>query len=62
MRIIALTNEAKKDILDNLLKRSPNNYAEYEATVNQIISDVRTRRDEAVFDYTLKFAAAQQLV
>lgn len=55
MRIIALTNEAKKDILDNLLKRSPNNYAEYEATVNQIISDVRTRRDEAVFDYTLKF-------
>lgn len=50
-----MTNEAKKDILDNLLKRSPNNYAEYEATVNQIISDVRTRRDEAVFDYTLKF-------
>ena len=55
MRIIALTNETKKDILDNLLKRSPNNYTDYEATVNEIISNVRTRRDEAVFDYTRKF-------
>lgn len=55
MRIVALTNETKKDILDNLLKRSPNNYMEYEATVNEIINNVRTRRDEAVFDYTLKF-------
>ncbi|MDE7046117.1 MAG: histidinol dehydrogenase, partial [Acetatifactor sp.] len=55
MKIIALTNETKNDILNSLLKRSPNNYTEYEATVNEIINDVRTRKDEAVFDYTLKF-------
>lgn len=55
MRIVALSEETKEDILNNLLKRSPNNYMEYEATVNEIINSVRTRRDEAVFEYTLKF-------
>lgn len=55
MKIVALTNETKKDILDNLLKRSPNNYMEYEAAVNEIIKNVRARRDGAVFDYTLEF-------
>lgn len=55
MRIITLTNETKKDLLDKLLKRSPNNYTEYEATVDEIVRNVRQRRDEAVFEYTLKF-------
>lgn len=55
MRIVALTNETKQSILDDLLKRSPNNYTQYEATVNEIIERVRTEKNKAVFDYTLQF-------
>lgn len=55
MRIIKLSEEIRKSILDDLLKRSPNNYSQYEATVNEIIRDVKCRRDQALFDYTLKF-------
>lgn len=55
MRIVSLSKETKKSILNDLLKRSPNNYTQFEATVNEIIDAVRTKGDEAVFDYTLKF-------
>ena len=55
MRIIELSNETKQSILDDLLKRSPNNYSQYEATVNDIIEAVKTKKDDAVFEYTLKF-------
>lgn len=55
MRIIALSTETQKNILNDLLKRSPNNYSQYEATVNEIIEKVRTEGDKALFDYTLKF-------
>lgn len=55
MRILTLTDETKQDILNGLLKRSPNNYTQYEATVNEIIGRVRSQGDEAVFDYTLQF-------
>lgn len=55
MRIVALSNDTKQSILDDLLKRSPNNYTQYEATVNEIIDRVKTEGDAAVFDYTLKF-------
>lgn len=55
MRIIKLTAETKQGILEDLLKRSPNNYSEYEETVNEIIAKVKTERDQALFDYTLKF-------
>ncbi len=55
MKIIALSNETKKSILDDLLKRSPNNYTEYEATVNEIIENVKENGDKAVFEYTAKF-------
>ena len=55
MRIVTLSNETKQSILDDLLKRSPNNYSQYEATVNEIIDAVRTKKDQALFDYTLKF-------
>ena len=48
MRIIELTGETKKNILNDLLKRSPNHYGEYEETVNDIIRQVRERGDEAV--------------
>ena len=52
MRIVTLNESVKKDILGSLLKRSPNQYTEYEATVNEIVAAVREKGDEAVFDYT----------
>ena len=55
MRIVQLTQDSKKNILNNMLKRSPNNYGTYEETVNQILADVKARGDEAVFEYTKKF-------
>lgn len=55
MRTIRLTAESRKDILDNLLKRSPNNYGQYEAVVADIIANVREKGDQAVFDYTSQF-------
>lgn len=55
MRTIKLTAETKANLLSNLLKRSPNNYSEYESTVNGILEDVRKDGDRALFDYTLKF-------
>lgn len=55
MKIIKLTDETKQDILSSLLKRSPNNYAQYEKTVADIIENVRENNDEAVFAYTKQF-------
>ena len=55
MRIVDLTNETKQDILSSLLKRSPNNYAQYEKTVADIIDNVRTNKNAAVFSYTKQF-------
>ena len=58
MRILKLTKETQNNILENLLKRSPNSYGEFERRVNDIIQNVREKRDEAVFEYTLKFDGA----
>ena len=58
MRILKLTKETQNNILENLLKRSPNSYGEFESRVNDIIQTVREKRDEAVFEYTLKFDGA----
>lgn len=55
MKTIRLTAEARKDILDNLLKRSPNNYGQYEKVVADIIANVREKGDAALFDYTSQF-------
>ncbi len=55
MRIIELTNETKNNVLEDLLKRSPNNYSSYESTVNEIIENVKTNKDQAIFEYTAKF-------
>ena len=55
MRIVALDKESKQSILNDLLKRSPNNYSQYESTVNQIIDRVRAEGDKALFDYTQQF-------
>ncbi|MBR3600372.1 MAG: histidinol dehydrogenase, partial [Lachnospiraceae bacterium] len=58
MRIIELNEESKKDILSNLLKRSPDNYGSYEATVKEIVEDVHVNKDAALFKYTEKFDKA----
>ncbi|MCR4617111.1 MAG: histidinol dehydrogenase [Lachnospiraceae bacterium] len=55
MKKIKLTNETKSQILETLLKRSPSQYTEYEATVNDIISNVRNNKNKALFEYTEKF-------
>ncbi len=58
MRIVNLNEETKKDILSNLLKRSPDNYGTYEAIVKDIVEDVHVNKDAALFKYTEKFDKA----
>ncbi len=58
MRTLKLTKETIQNILTDLLKRSPNNYTQYESSVNEIIANVRTNGDAAIFDYTKKFDGA----
>lgn len=58
MRTLKLNSETKKNILNDLLKRSPNNYVEYESRVNDIITNVREKKDTAVFEYTKMFDKA----
>ena len=55
MKIIELNSETKKNILEDLLKRSPNQYDEYAAAVSKILEDVRQNKDKALFDYTERF-------
>jgi len=55
LRTINLTEQTKKDLLDSLLKRSPDNYGQYESVVAEIVAAVREKGDEAVFAYTRKF-------
>ncbi len=59
MRIVRLNQQSRTDLLSSLLKRDPNHYTEYEATVQEIIDDVRVNRDAAVFSYTGRFDHAQ---
>lgn len=58
MRILQLTKETKHNILNDLLKRSPNHYTEYESRVFEIIEKVRNQGDAAVFSYTKQFDGA----
>lgn len=58
MRIVKLNEESKKNILEDLLKRSPNNYDQYADSVNEILSNVKENGDKAIFDYTKKFDGA----
>ena len=59
MRIVTLTKESTKDILENLLKRSPSQYGTYEASVAEILENIRTQGDGALFAYTEKFDKAK---
>ncbi len=55
MKIIPLTPETKENILENLLKRSPSQYGEYEERVNQILAKIKEEKDQALFAYTEAF-------
>ena len=55
MNTVKINKESISQILETLLKRSPNSYGEYEETVNNILNDIRANRDEALFSYTEKF-------
>ena len=55
MRIVELTESTRKNVLNDLLKRSPNNYTEYEDKVAGILANVKEKGDEALFAYTLEY-------
>ena len=55
MRKVTLTQESTRDILGNLLKRSPNNYGKFESAVAEILAKVKSEGDEALFAYTKQF-------
>lgn len=55
MRIERLDETTKKNLLEDLLQRSPNSYEQYETCVREILDAVKTRRDEALFAYTEQF-------
>ena len=59
MRIQKLNSDKKKNLLEDLLKRSPNNYGQYEASVKEILDKVKEEKDAAVFAYTAKFDGAE---
>ena len=59
MRIQKLNSDTKKNLLEDLLKRSPNNYGQYEASVKEILDKVKEEKDAAVFAYTAKFDGAE---
>ena len=58
MRIVKLTKESKSNILENLLKRSPNSYGKFESAVADILANVKSRGDDALFEYTRNFDKA----
>ena len=58
MRIVTLDENSKQNLLNDLLKRSPNHYGEFIDRVNDIISNVRNNKDAAIFDYTKRFDGA----
>ncbi len=58
MRKLKLNKESKKDLLDTLLKRSPNHYRSYEGQVAEILNEVREKKDMALFELTKRFDGA----
>ena len=58
MRIQKLNSDTKKNLLEDLLKRSPNNYGQYEQGVTEILANVKANGDQALFEYTKKFDQA----
>ncbi len=59
MRILDLTEESRKNILEDLLKRSPSSYGKFEDAVTEIVNNVKKNGDEALFAYTREFDKAE---
>ena len=59
MRIQKLNENTKKNLLEDLLKRSPNQYTEYEDRVAAILQEVKVKKDQAVFEFTKRFDGAE---
>ncbi len=59
LRILHLDKDTRQNLLEELLKRSPNHYGKYEQSVNEILEEVKLRRDAAVFEYTERFDKAK---
>ena len=55
MKIVRLTTDTRQNLLENLLKRSTNDYGDYEKVVADIIENVKMRKEDAIFEYSLKF-------
>ena len=58
MKIVELSEENRKEVQENILKRSPSTFGDQEAIVRAIIEDIKSRGDKAVFEYTKKFDRA----
>lgn len=58
MRMVKLTEESRSRLLEDLLKRSPNQYPQYESRVSEIIANIREKGDKALFSYTKAFDKA----
>lgn len=56
--MVKLTEESRSRLLEDLLKRSPNQYSQYESRVSEIIANIREKGDEALFSYTKAFDKA----
>ncbi len=59
MRIQRLNEDTKKNLLEDLLKRSPNQYGAYEERVASILREVKEKKDQAIFDFTKRFDGAE---
>ena len=55
MRIVELTQQTVDHVLEDLIKRSPNNYSDYQESVDKIVADVRENKNQALFAYEEKF-------
>ena len=62
MRTVALTKESTKDILENLLKRSPNNYGKFESAVDEILNECERTKATRPFLHTQKNLTRQKLL
>ncbi len=59
MRIQRLNQDTRKNLLEELLRRSPSQYTEYEKRVAAILAEVKEKGDEALFSYTKRFDGAE---
>lgn len=55
MKVLKLNSESKKELLAELIKRSPEQMQGFESDVKEILKNVKENKDEALFYYTKKF-------